>query len=266
MRISTVASYSVARRMLAGLKAGRRPLVSINTSPAFAVAAVLGLAFANATSAPASAATPAPGWSIDAFSFPTTFPPESISGTSFVSGDYLFTEGPLYRVTATNVGQAATSGEWTVTDTLPTGVSLAPEGASGITDTYAKPTCGSSGATVTCHSTEVILPGESVKILIPVDIAAGAPETVIDEASVEGGGAASQASTSLPTTISTGEPPFGFAPGDAGFGLGITDRGGSAATEAGTHPYQLTVKTGWPVRGSKGSRCSKRRWRASRTA
>ncbi len=228
------------------MKSPRR-ILAASRAPFAVLLAVAAMAAPLAVPAPAAAAAPAPGWSIDAISYSTSFLPESTNVGYATFGDYLISAGPHYRVTATNVGQAATSGEWTVTDTLPAGVSLAPQGASGITDTYAEPTCGSSGATVTCHSTEVILPGESVKILIPVEIAAGAPEEVFDEASVEGGGASGEASTSLPTTISASEPPFGFAPGDAGFGLGITDRGGSAATEAGTHPYQLTVKTGWPV-------------------
>src|SRR5207244_1734540 len=61
-----------------------------------------------------------------------------------------------------------------------------------------------------------------------------------------GGGASAAVSASAPTLISAEALPFGFTPGSA---APATSADGSAATLAGSHPYQLTVDLGFPTQG-----------------
>ena len=68
---------------------------------------------------------------------------------------------------------------------------------------------------------------------------------MLNETTIEGGGAI-PAVTTTPITISPLIPDFGFLPGAAGFGAPISSADGLPATQAGSHPYQLTVATGYP--------------------
>jgi len=195
----------------------------------------------------ANAAAPAPAWSITAISYPTNFVPNSVD-TNRV--------GPAYLLMATNVGGAATSGTFTITDTLPAGLTLSPtlppDGVFGreklpevSPDVHLK--CTSAGQTVTCTGgAPGVNAGESVRLTVPVEVTA-ASGVVTNVASISGGGAVAQASTIIDTQISPVPADFGLLPGKAGlFGIATT-ASGSTARLAGSHPYALTIGLGFPV-------------------
>jgi hypothetical protein len=142
------------------------------------------------------------------------------------------------RLYVYNVGAAASFGEATVTDTLPTGVTatgsekFVGEGVTG------KDCSGSS--VVTC-SLPTVMPGETVQVIIPVNVA-GEPVVVnggdgVNEAVVQGGGALGVALQHQKIEYGEGETGFGIANFDAWF----TNPNGTTDTQAGSHPYALTV-------------------------
>jgi uncharacterized repeat protein (TIGR01451 family) len=183
-----------------------------------AVGAVLAAAAVLLLIAPAAVAdAPAPAWNITSVSLPTNFAPGSTYSSS----------GDQYLVTVTDLGAAPISGQVTVTDTLPAGVTLDSQGASGLGS------CTGAGQVVTCTGSQTIQPSESVPISIPVDVTA-ASGTVTNSVSVSGGGAAQISATATNTISAT----------PAGFGLqrfdGLTaNEDGSPDTQAGSHPYQM---------------------------
>ncbi len=197
-----------------------------------AVLVVLGAAIL-----PAQAAA-APAWSIVAIPYPTNF----VAGSQAQKSG----SGPAYQVQATNVGGAASSGPFTLTNTLPG--SLKPSAAIPVKAFYdhlekgAEKTldCKVVGRTITCSGTESVVAGESVSAIIPVDVEASAPPLIVNKATVEGGGATPD-TTFAPTTISPDAAPFGFLQGPAGLYGFATDSDGSASTQAGSHPYQATI-------------------------
>jgi uncharacterized repeat protein (TIGR01451 family) len=166
-----------------------------------------------------------PAFKLDVISLPTNVAPG---------------EAAQFDISLVNVGGATTTGPITVTDTLPAGFTpLTPEAA-----------CSVAAQTVTCHPSEDLRPGETVAFAIRFQVQAGAEGTLLNEAQAEGGNAPPIATTT-PTTISSLIAPFGFLPGDSGFSAPVTSADGSAATQAGAHPYQLTVDIGLPSEKQK---------------
>jgi len=179
----------------------------------------------------ATAATAAPGWTVGSISLPTNLTPGDSSGRD------------VYRLTAINVGGAPTNGSpVTLTDTLPAGVTPDPGGATG-TDTAPAPankiTCTATGQTVTCvdPDTTAIPAGGTISVTIPVDVAAAAPSSVTNNVSVAGGGAASGASATEPTTVSASRAAFAAESFDGS----VSNVDGSADTQAGSVPYEVTT-------------------------
>jgi hypothetical protein len=161
---------------------------------------------------PALAVESAPQWTISAVSMPTNLPPEdSTSGEN------------LYQVVITNSGAAATSGTITVTDTLPTGLTAAGE-ASG-QEQIKGVSLDCSG--LQCTYSESVVPGDTLKLTIPVDTDTGAPGSVTNLITVSGGGAP-EASRSTPTQISSVPATFGIAPGSANTALSSVQAGAHA--------------------------------------
>jgi len=178
--------------------------------------------------APSAHATAnAPAWSIT--SVPTRFVPGDGSGAAF------------YLVTATNTGGAATDGSTvTLSDSLPSGLSLAPGlgGGDDVQGTFSL-SCA-AGPPITCADPAVIQPGEAIQMVVPVDIAGDAPTTVTNSVSVSGGGApAASASAADPVNVTPAS--FGFLPGSEGFDGSVTNADGSTDTQAGSHPYAVTT-------------------------
>ena len=104
-----------------------------------------------------------------------------------------------------------------------------------------KMSCSAVGRKVTCTGGPEgpVGPGESVSVIVPVRVEAGASGVLANTVAVEGGGAA-KIESSTPTPISASPSPFAFLEGPGLYGS-ATNADGSEATLAASHPYQLTV-------------------------
>jgi hypothetical protein len=177
-----------------------------------------------------AAATPAPGWAIFTRTAPTVLPP----GGSGQIDLYVYNTGA-------GVGE-----DPTVTDTLPAGVT-----ATGGSLISSVPTGGLDGSTeasigectvvlrvVTCTVGRVA-PGAVMEAKIPVTVEGGvaAGSQGVNEVTVVGGGALAPASQSKTLRFSSAPAGFGFA----GFDAWFTGTNGAIDTQAGAHPYELTV-------------------------
>jgi hypothetical protein len=91
-------------------------------------------------------------------------------------------------------------------------------------------------ATLRCEYQGAIVPYETLQIEVKVDAQQGAPATVLDEASVSGGGARTTV-TRHPVTVSSVFGRFGIE----AFEMLATNENGSVDTQAGSHPFELTT-------------------------
>jgi hypothetical protein len=179
--------------------------------------------------AAAGAAAPGPVWAISsAVTSPTNFAPGDSSGKS------------VYFLVATNIGSKDTSGPFTVTDYLPPGLTLNPEG-DGLTVLHAFNEASEffpceKGPPPRCTVSDVFHPGQRLLMSVPVNVAPDAPPIVTNQATVSGGGAAS-ATTSVQTQVSSEPAPFGIQ----SFSSSLLDSGGAEEARAGSHPYQLRI-------------------------
>ncbi len=176
--------------------------------------------------AQASAETPAeefpvPKWTVTAVSTPTNFAPGDETGEDH------------YQVLITNTGGASTDGSTlTITDTLPNeGLTLAPAGMSGF-ERLKDNQLSCTG--LTCTYSGAVPTDDVLTLTIPVDVSRSAPSSVTDGISISGGGAA-EASTSVPTTISSSSPGWGIAPGPSAFSVDLS------SNQAGEHADFLTM-------------------------
>ncbi|HEX5701726.1 MAG TPA: hypothetical protein VFX97_00745 [Pyrinomonadaceae bacterium] len=142
--------------------------------------------------------------------------------------------GATYSITVTNSGAGATSGVVTVTDTLPAGLTATAMAGTGWSCVL---------GTLTCTRSEALAAGSSYPVItLTVNVAANAPASVTNTASVSGGGEvnASNNSASDPTTINASPPnislvksvsPSGVqVPGtDLAYTVTYTNSGGMAA-------------------------------------
>jgi uncharacterized repeat protein (TIGR01451 family) len=188
------------------------------------------------------AVAPAPHWSIVSQSEPTYFS----------AGD----AADAYTLVIRNDGAAATTpgSVVTVTDTLPAGVtatkiSASGEGANGVGSPRFQLSCpeGPLMGTIACTYEEDALhgplpPGVTIVVTITVEIPGAIQALAANSATVSGGGAPS-ASTSETTPIESGPIPFGLSY----FELDVAEANGEAATEAGSHPYELTASLAFNV-------------------
>jgi uncharacterized repeat protein (TIGR01451 family) len=193
----------------------------------------------------ASAATPLPAWNLFSVSAPTNFSPgaEAAAVPSQIAT-------PQYYIVLTNVGGAETTEPVEVVDTLPAGItpsSVAPPFWQANLAAANGP-CAVAGQTVTCTIAAPLVPGSAVEIKIPVNVTASpSAPTLENHYSVSGGGAA-PVSGSTTTTISSEIAHFGFLPGLNGIFGGAAAETGTNATEAGSHPFTVTMSVGFPTR------------------
>jgi hypothetical protein len=194
--------------------------------------------------APPAVASAAPHWSVVSQPEPTYF----------AAGD----AADAYRLTIRNDSSSPTvrGSPVTIADTLPKGVvatkaSGRGEGANGAGSPEYRPRCppGPMSGVVTCTYEEgptqgVVLPGATIVLTIVVSIPEGVTVLDANSVTVSGGGAPS-ASISEPTSISAGSVPFGLAY----FTTDLTQEGGEADTQAGSHPYELTTSLAFNVSG-----------------
>ena len=98
------------------------------------------------------------------------------------AGNFTRGQSGSYTITVTNAGGAATSGQVTVTDTLPAGLASPTGSGTGWT-------CSTSGQTVTCTRSNALAAGSSYPaITITANVAQSAASSVTNTASVSGGG------------------------------------------------------------------------------
>ncbi len=207
-------------------------------------AVLVASAFVLAAAASASAA--APTWKLTAASEPTNFAAGSAPTETGPAAR------PQYVVMATNVGSAPTSGTITFTDTLPAGLTPTnPVATHNLEGGFYKIPCNVTGQTVTCADSTALPPGKWVQILIPVEVDEDVSGSVTNQASIVGGGAP-EATRTTTTTISEAIPPFDFLPGSAGLSAFVTGADGGSATQAGSHPFALTVDLGLPTQEPPG--------------
>ncbi len=126
--------------------------------------------------------------------FTVTLPFPDLTLAKSHTGNFSANSPGTYTLTVTNAGTALTAGAITVTDTLPTGLSVTvgtftPGGTNG-----ANWSCSSNSASpqvITCTSSNVIgfTSGSNTSVFtLTVSVAANAPSSVTNNASVSGGG------------------------------------------------------------------------------
>jgi hypothetical protein len=168
-----------------------------------------------------------PWWSLTSNARPTNLPP---GGQSTIV------------VRAVNMGDAGSSGEVTLSDTLPAGVTaqsvLLKTYLAGGLELGFLGSCVTTPGHVQC-SWPAFLPGaapyEYLELQIPVKVAGNAVSGV-NRAQVSGGGAAS---VSLARPLVVDGAPASFGVED--FGVIPEDEGGAVDARAGSHPFQLTT-------------------------
>jgi uncharacterized repeat protein (TIGR01451 family) len=141
----------------------------------------------------------------DSSSDPTTVLSPDLTISKSHTGN--FTQGGTgaYSLTVGNTGTAATSGPVTVTDTLPTGLSVTA-GTVALTGTNAANwSCNAVGQVITCTSSTAIANGASSTFGFNVAVASNAPASLINSVSVSGGNEAiannGNNSATDPTTV-----------------------------------------------------------------
>jgi hypothetical protein len=181
----------------------------------------------------------APAWRFDITPIPTYLEP----GATMVEVSRL----PMYLMTATNVGTAATKGPITLTDTLPSGITPEKVRGGGISQgNTVTATCSEPLPTLTCvYSGQKIQPGEVISLTVGFDVDGTGTilnegDTIFDQAVLSGGTAAAVVARST-TTVSSTPAPFGFIPGTPGFGMTPYGDDGSAQTLAGAHPNLVSL-------------------------
>jgi hypothetical protein len=155
---------------------------------------------------------------------------------------------PEFELFITNVGGADASGT-VVTDVLPAGFSVANTGSApsieySSNDKPEKNPCQVAGRVVTCSLSGAVGAGSVLTVKIPLVIPSSipSPSKVINEVTVEGGGAVE--SRTSETTVSSAAPPFAFLPEEGLWASSADEQGGTPA--AGSHPFVTTFNVGVP--------------------
>jgi len=200
------------------------------------------LVSASAGASPAGAHPASPHWSIVSESEPTYF---RAAGTS-----------NAYVLIVRNDGAASTApaSPVTISDRLPKGVTATKvkansEGPNSVGSPGDELSClDPPGAeAVTCSYEESaehgpLLAGETIVVTIAVVLPEGTAALNENSATVSGGGAAS-ASTTETTQVEQEPAPFGLAL----FGVEDVDESGERATQAGSHPFEMSTDIGLTV-------------------
>jgi hypothetical protein len=186
----------------------------------------------------AAAQSSPPAWKLEVSSAPTILVP----GTNVASAI------PVVAVRATNIGAGIATGSIAIAATLPAGLDPGLEASRGSwsnRDGEAVLNCSTVLRTVTCARASIrVPPGGTVQLSVPVAVEdLQAPSAVTVEGAIEGGGAAA-VSASRDFEISSAEPGFGFSGGGTEPKAAFSSDDGSVFTQAGGHPYLLTIGAG----------------------
>jgi len=191
----------------------------------------------------ASAAIPSPGWSIDAFSLPTSFSMSDNAQCIRTAGGSLSEQSLCdgYQVTVRNAGSRPTEGAVTVADTLPAGLTVVQvrffwSGAGANRSDLSGFLCEPGAVPVRCHWPAALNPDETLEMYVYVKVQPGAAASLTNTAGVSGGGAG-EASASVQNTNGSSPALFGVG----AFGSLITGVDGAPDTQAGAHPYEFTT-------------------------
>jgi hypothetical protein len=184
------------------------------------------------TSCVASAAVPAPHWLMISQPAPAYFHAKD-------KDDFYWVEG-------LNDGGAPTSGKVTFKDKLPTGLVVTSVVASagregeqyGEANGMECTTSGSSQQTVECTIESSVPIGDRVIARINVEVPEGVSGPLDNAASITGGGAPEEATTSnsTPVVAPTQKVPYGVS-----FTGETTEADGHVATQAGSHPFAFST-------------------------
>ncbi len=188
-------------------------------------------------------ATALPAWRITQIAAPSTFKPGSSAPAQPSAGE----ASPQYEVVFTNVGGGTENGEITVTDELPAGVSF----STNLPELNRHPCDAPVGQTVTCHSTQPQPPGEYNVLSVPVSISLQAIGPVENRVTVSGANTGVVTSV-IKTPVSDDPPDFDLLPGQEGIGGTADAENGLADTQAGSHPFGVTLETNVTVKKREG--------------
>ena len=131
-----------------------------------------------------------------------------------------------YTLIITNIGDAATTSPFTITDTMPTGLTLGTPAGAGFNFT------ASTASQLSAVSTSP-LPATGTRVIsLPVNIAANAPASITNTASVSGGGETNTGNNAGSVTKNVTQ----IAPE-----LTITKIGNGTFQQGGTATYTITV-------------------------
>ena len=178
----------------------------------------------------AQAETPAPGFEVAGFTVPSTLSPEPGS------------DG-IIRMFVYNGGSVPSGEGATLTDTLPAGleaVAEIPDGENVYTNRNNESPGCSGSPVVACPLPPMNYGGDPGAVIdIPVRVLPGASSQSdpVNRVSMSGGGVPEGTSTSFPIRYDA-EPP---GPGFAAFAGWVTNADGTADTQAGSHPYEITT-------------------------
>ena len=179
------------------------------------------------TSAAAFAEEARPGWEVFGRFGPTELHP----------GGY-----GLLSVYVFNTGGGSVSGSATLVDELPAGleaVSEVPADPEAEQAQIAESGECSGSPVVRCEVSNAQPVGAPAVFLIPVRVSSGMQPTssLVDLMSVRGGGALGEGKGSVPVVVGAGTAGFGFS----GFDGWLSNLDGTTDTQAGSHPYSLSI-------------------------
>ena len=201
-----------------------------------AIAALSVLLVASSSSAAAGTVV----WAIRVVPEPTYFSHSDTTRCEKNNGE----QCDRYQLLAMDVGDEASTGPITVTDTLPPGISTAkpPESQGGWICTVGKNHTGQTE--VTCTNSESVAQGrDAYPITIFVTAPSASSGSLKNEASITGGGTEAVVAASEETQISSQAPPFGLSE----FSFEANEANGAKSTGAGVHPWAVTTSLEVPL-------------------
>jgi hypothetical protein len=178
----------------------------------------------------------------------TSVAPPDLSLAKLANGSFEQRGSASYTLTVTNAGAGATFEPYTVTDPLPAGL------AAGIV-TSPDPgwDCSASTATtVNCTRNEPLAAGASTLLQVPVAIAADAPASIANTATVQTGGDANTGNNSATAVVAVS--PYvcpAITVTNPATASGIVNQPYSQvfAAQGGTGPYTFALESGTPPPG-----------------
>jgi hypothetical protein len=233
-------------------------VVGGRTGLALAIACLSLVLTAGVTAAPADAGVQA--WAISSASAPT----------NFRAGDETGDDTYVLTVVDNGVGSATSASPVEVTDTLPSGLTATAISGEDLGNGRAL-TCRLAPTLGCSYEGFEIAPGDVLQIKLAVKVAPGVASSVVNSATVTGGGAAVAASAEDPTTISSMSAGFGVASFSvgwsgtqaganvnliAGFTLNQLLSGGEIIPAADPKEVALSLPPGFVTNTSTAPACS----------